>query len=82
MLIFLLLKQLFLIHTCIIFVLLHGLMSSYMFYIVDILQRRFKTRSLQRLSGLNLIFPEITKYVWFLILLFSGFPLTVKFFVE
>lgn len=82
MLIFLLLKQLFLIHTCIIFVLLHGLMSSYMFYIVDILQRRFKTRSLQRLSGLNLIFPELTKYVWYLILLFSGFPLTVKFFVE
>jgi len=82
MLIFLLLKQLFLIHTCIIFVLLHGLMSSYMFYIVDILQRRFKTRSLQRLSGLNLIFPEITKYIWFLILLFSGFPLTVKFFIE
>lgn len=82
MLIFLVLKQLFLIHTCIIFVLLHGLMSSYMFYIVDILQRRFKTRSLQRLSGLNLIFPEITKYIWFLILLFSGFPLTVKFFVE
>jgi NADH-quinone oxidoreductase subunit M len=82
MLLFLVLKQLFLIHSCIIFVLLHGLMSSYMFYTVDILQRRFKTRSLQKLSGLNLIFPEITKYIWFLILLFSGFPLTVKFFVE
>ena len=82
MLFFLTLKQLFLLHTCIIFIVLHGLMSSYMFYIVDILQRRFKTRSLFYIKGLNLLFPEITKYIWYLILLFSGFPLTVKFFLE
>ena len=82
MLFFLILKQLFLVHTCILFIILHGLMSSYMFYIVDILQRRFKTRSLHFIKGLNLLFPEMTKYIWYLILLFSGFPLTVKFFIE
>ena len=81
-LLFLLLKQLVLTHTCIIFTLLHGLMSSYMFFLVDILQRRYKTRSLKFITGLNMFFPELTKYVWFLILLFSGFPLTVKFFIE
>ena len=82
MLIFLVFKQTLLMHTCVIFILLHGLMSAYMFYLVDILQRRFKTRSLQHIRGLNLLFPELTKYIWFLILMFSGFPLTIKFYVE
>lgn len=81
-LLFLLLKQLMLTHTCILFTLLHGLMSSYMFYLVDMLQRRYKTRSLKYITGLNMFFPDLTKYVWFLILLFSGFPFTIKFFIE
>ena len=81
-LLFLILKQLVLTHTCILFMILHGLMSSYMFYLVDILQRRYKTRSLKLIAGVNLYFPELTKYIWFLILLFSGFPLTIKFFIE
>ena len=82
MVFFLTLKQFFLLHTCIIFVMLHSLMSTYMFYIVDILQRRFKTRSYFYITGLNLYFPGISRYIWYLVLLFSGFPLTVKFFLE
>lgn len=82
MLLFLVFKQIFLIHTCVLFVILHGLMSSYMFYLVDILQRRFKTRSLLFIKGLHLILPKLSKHIWFLILLFSGFPLTAKFFIE
>ena len=60
---FLLLKHLILIHTCVLFVLLHGLMSSYMFFLIDILQRRYKTRSLKAIRGVNIQFPELTKYV-------------------
>lgn len=82
MLLFIVFKQMFLTHTCILFIILHGLMSSYMFYIVDMLQRRFKTRSLLYIKGLHLILPKMTKHIWFLILLFSGFPLTAKFFIE
>lgn len=82
MLLFIIFKQMFLTHTCILFIILHGLMSSYMFYIVDMLQRRFKTRSLLYIKGLHLILPKMTKHIWFLILLFSGFPLTAKFFIE
>lgn len=82
MLLFLIFKQIFLTHTCILFIILHGLMSSYMFYIVDMLQRRFKTRSLIFIKGLHLLLPKMTKHIWFLILLFSGFPLTAKFFIE
>lgn len=82
MLIFLVFKQIFLTHTCVLFIILHGLMSSYMFYIVDMLQRRFKTRALIYIKGLHLLLPKMTKHIWFLILLFSGFPLTAKFFIE
>lgn len=82
MLLFIIFKQLFLTHVCILFVLLHGLLSTYMFYIVDILQRRFKTRAVQFIKGLHLTLPKLTKYIWFLIFLFSGFPLTAKFFIE
>lgn len=82
MLLFLVFKQIFLTHTCILFIILHGLMSSYMFYIVDMLQRRFKTRALIYIKGLHLLLPKMTKHIWFLILLFSGFPLTAKFFIE
>lgn len=82
MLLFIIFKQIFLTHTCVLFIILHGLMSSYMFYIVDMLQRRFKTRSLLYIKGLHLILPKMTKHIWFLILLFSGFPLTAKFFIE
>ena len=82
MLLFLLFKQFFLTYTCILFVVLHGLMSTYMFYIVDILQRRFKTRSILFIKGLNFIAPKMSLYIWFLILLFSGFPLTAKFIIE
>lgn len=82
MLLFIIFKQILLTHTCILFLLLHGLLSTYMFYIVDILQRRFKTRSVQFIKGLHLTLPKMTKHIWFLIFIFSGFPLTAKFFIE
>lgn len=81
-LLFLIFKQLSLTYLCILFTLLHGLLSSYMFFLVDVIQRRFKTRALKHIKGVNLLFPELSKYIWFLILLFTGFPFTVKFFIE
>ena len=82
MLLFLLFKQTFFIHTCILFILLHGLMSIYMFYLIDIIQRRYGLRSLQHINGLSLFMPKLVKYIWFLILLFGGFPLSAKFLIE
>ena len=82
MLLFLIFKQIFLMHICTLFLLLHGIMSTYMFYIVDMLYRRFKTRGLVYIKGLHLLLPKLTKHFWFLILLFSGFPLTAKFLIE
>ena len=82
MLLFLLFKQTFFIHTCILFIILHGLMSIYMFYLVDIIQRRYGVRSLQHINGLSLFMPKLVKYIWYLILLFGGFPLSAKFLIE
>lgn len=82
MTLFLLFKSFFLNNTCILFLILHGLMSSYMFFLVDILQKRFKSRNALFIQGTHLRLPKLTKYIWFLILLFSGFPLTVKFIIE
>lgn len=62
-LIFLTFKHFFLTHTCILFILLHGLISTYMFYIVDIIQRRFKTRSLQSVKGIYFTLPKLTRYI-------------------
>jgi hypothetical protein len=82
MLFFVFFKQSYFNGSCVIFVLLHGLMSIYMFYIVDIIQKRYNTRSLQNINGASIFMPKLTKYIWFLILLFGGFPFSAKFVIE
>jgi NADH:ubiquinone oxidoreductase subunit 4 (subunit M) len=82
MLFFVFFKQSYFNGSVVIFILLHGLMSIYMFYLVDIIQRRYNTRSLQNINGSSIFMPKLTKYIWFLILLFGGFPLSAKFIIE
>lgn len=62
MLLLLAFKQLFLTSSCVLFILVHGLMSSLMFYLVDVLQKRFKTRSIKLSMGLNLTCPKLIPY--------------------
>jgi len=76
------LKQTYLDKNYLLFVIMHGLLSAYMFYLVDIIQRRYGTRNIAAITGINLISPQLTKYIWFLILVFSGFPLSAKFVIE
>lgn len=66
----------------ILFILIHGWLSTLMFFLVDIIQKKTSTRNIVELSGLGYEFPAIKIIVWFIILLFSGFPLTVKFVIE
>ena len=81
-LVFLVYKQLFLSHVCILFILLHGLISTYMFYMVDIIQRRYKTRALQFIKGTHITLPKLTRYIWILLIFFGGMPITAKFLIE
>ncbi len=76
------LKQTYLHKTYLIFIIIHGLFSAYMFFLVDIIQKRYKTRNMSAITGINIMSPQLTKYIWFFIISFSGFPLTAKFVVE
>lgn len=69
-------------YALILFILLHGWLSTLMFFIVDIIQKKTQTRNIVALSGVSYNFNTIKFAIWLIIIIFSGFPLTVKFFVE
>ncbi len=69
-------------YSLILFVVVHGLLSTLMFLLVDIIQKKTQTRNVVELSGVVINFPKAKNLIWFIILLFSGFPLTIKFSVE
>lgn len=64
------------------FLLVHGLLSAFLFYIVDNIQKRFHTRNIAALSGLVIHAPYLHTFIWFGILIFRGFPIFVKFLIE
>lgn len=66
----------------ILFILIHGWLSTLMFFLVDIIQKKTSTRNIVELGGLGYEFPAIKLLIWFILLLFSGFPLTIKFVIE
>lgn len=68
--------------SIILFMFFHGLVSVYMFFIIDIIERRFSTRQTSLVVGIASTMPKLKKYIFILIILSSGFPLTVKFWVE
>lgn len=69
-------------YSLILFILIHGWLSTLMFFLVDIIQKKTSTRNIVELAGIAYNFPEIKRLIWIIILLFSGFPLTVKFVIE
>lgn len=69
-------------YSIILFVLIHGWLSTLMFFLVDIIQKKTSTRNIVEVSGLAHTFPGLKFIIWFIIILFGGFPLTVKFIIE
>ena len=69
-------------YSLILFILIHGWLSTLMFFLVDVVQKKTSSRNIVEVCGLSYNFPEVKFIVWFIILLFSGFPLTVKFLIE
>jgi formate hydrogenlyase subunit 3/multisubunit Na+/H+ antiporter MnhD subunit len=65
-----------------IFILIHGWLSTLMFFLVDIIQKKTNSRNIVILSGLAYNFSELKLIIWFIILVFAGFPLTIKFLIE
>ncbi len=69
-------------YSLILFILIHGWLSTLMFFLVDIIQKKTSSRNIVEIGGLAYNFPEIRFIIWFIIIFFSGFPLTVKFVIE
>jgi NADH-quinone oxidoreductase subunit M len=67
---------------CIAFSFMHGILSSYMFFIVDCVYRKTNTRSIYELSGLVHVAPNLSIFIFIMVILYSGFPLTLKFYCE
>lgn len=60
----------------------HALISSNSFFLVDAINRRFKTRLVTEMSGLNFLCPRLFFLALINLLLFLGFPGSVFFIAE
>lgn len=69
-------------YSLLLFILIHGWLSTLMFFLVDIIQKKTSSRNIVSVGGIAYNFPELKLIIWFVILMFSGFPLTVKFLIE
>lgn len=64
------------------FIVVHGLLSALLFFLVDQIQKRYQTRNLTSLSGLSYKLTFLPVIIWFSILIFRGFPIFSKFLIE
>lgn len=66
----------------IIFCVTHAFLSSLLFYTVDCVQRRYHTRSIYDLSGINNSLPLLGTVIFFNCVFYMGVPGTLKFLSE
>lgn len=64
------------------FILTHCLLSTLLFFTIDILIKRFHTRIVTNITGIIQIMPIFGLCMILTLLLFTGLPFTIKFFLE
>ena len=64
------------------FILVHGILSALFFFLIDQIQKRFYTRNIFSIGGLGIKFTFLPILLWVALLIFRGFPLFIKFFIE
>lgn len=64
------------------FIIIHCLLSSLFFFIIDVLTKRFGTRVTSQITGLIHIMPIFTTFIFLSWVLFCGLPFTSKFYIE
>jgi NADH:ubiquinone oxidoreductase subunit 4 (subunit M) len=42
------------------FIIIHGLLSSFMFFVVDVIQKKSFSRNVVTLSGFSIVFPQLS----------------------
>jgi NADH:ubiquinone oxidoreductase subunit 4 (subunit M) len=60
----------------------HSLLSSLMFFLVDCIQKRYKSRLVSEISGLIHTTPNLGVSIIVMVVLYSGLPGTLKFISE
>lgn len=60
----------------------HALLSTLMFFLVECVYRRTGTRSISKICGLSNFYPNLVLAIWSMLILFLGFPGSLKFFAE
>jgi len=60
----------------------HALISTTSFMLVDSINRRYKTRLISEISGLNFLCPKLFLACFFNCVIFLGFPGTIFFVAE
>ena len=60
----------------------HALLSTNSFLLVDAIGRRFKTRLLTEIGGINFLCPKLFSISLINLLIFLGFPGTIMFIAE
>nr|YP_010632192.1 NADH dehydrogenase subunit 4 [Cryptocaryon irritans]WBP62308.1 NADH dehydrogenase subunit 4 [Cryptocaryon irritans] len=63
----------------ILFCLMHSILSTLMFFLVDCIQKRFHSRSTVELSGILHLTPNLGISILFMCIFYSGIPGTLKF---
>lgn len=64
------------------FLLIHGLLSVFFFFLVDMVYKQAQTRNLTILGGLSVSSFKLLTFIWVAILIYRGFPIFSKFFIE
>ena len=64
------------------FILIHTLLSTFFFYFVDIIYKKYRSRTTNQVYGLFNSSPLLGLILWVSLLLFAAFPFTFKFFLE
>jgi NADH-quinone oxidoreductase subunit M len=70
------------INAGLIFLLAHGILSALMFFLVECIYKRYNSRSLYKIYGVSQLYPNLSLAIWGMLLLFFGFPGTIKFLGE
>jgi NADH:ubiquinone oxidoreductase subunit 4 (subunit M) len=60
----------------------HALLSTNSFLLVDAINRRFKTRLITEISGINFLCPKLFLIILLNLLIFLGFPGSIFFIAE
>lgn len=69
-------------YIVIIFIISHGFISSFMFYVVELIYRRFLTRNCNIINNLWFNTPILAKIIFLKLLIFIGLPGFGKFTIE